>query len=105
MPTNMFFVRGFSHYAEPDDVHNGDLVSLIPDVDNQFHDGDGVAHKVVLQRNGKHIGWFPKELCGWLVEQGTTTDAEVRCVDATKGTVCVVFGSPEHMPMQGSKRK
>lgn len=97
-----FAVRGQTYRQEEcAQVHEGDIVELVPDTENQFHDTEKypgtTAMKVVA--NEKHIGFVPAELCGWMAEHELQDLRLHRSVRS--GMWTVVFECEEPCPRQG----
>lgn len=101
--TDQFFaVRGQSFRAEDcAAAQETDVVTLVPDPDNKFHDTIKYPGTVALKvmAGERHIGFVPAELVWWF--QGRTLANLHLHKSRTSGMWIVYFDADEYAPKQG----
>lgn len=103
MAHNVFTARGtyFRDDAMLRSIKENDAVEFVPEPDNVF---DSNAVKVVI--GGKHVGYWPAELCQWYRDHSTLISNPVVSKIAANGHIIVVsFDADEHLPKQAAISK
>lgn len=99
----MFAVRGQNFKPEEcAAAQETDIVTLVPDPDNKFHDTEKFPGTVAMMvmAGDRHIGFVPAELCGWFAEH---TVENLRLHKSQRSGMWIVyFDADEFCPKQGS---